>query len=231
MKNIAVRFFVLFCLSLCAVSQNAFADDKVVMGYFSTDSQENFEKKIKPLFDEFKGSCKNCEIVNLTPYDEKGVYSKKDVLEKLKSPTPDVSFYFFSWNEKATDQNKDLVTALGEKSDASKLVISPTGQAHDGESGLPLSRTVMGQAKDVVILGEITERDRLLPQSYFGPEMLTAIRPPKEYIGQGMGAFYFASRLTAAWNRRKPAEWLQHFKTKKMKSRKIWLETEDLLGR
>lgn len=209
MKNIAVRFIAfsfLFC-AVAAVSTKALAEDKVVIGYFSQDKQEDFEKKVKPVFEQFKGSCKNCELVNLTPYDDKGNYSEKDLLEKVKNPPADMSFYFFTWNKKATPQNQDLVTALGEKVDSGKLVISPTGQAAEGEPGLALARTVMGQAKDVIIIGEIIGNERIMPQSYFGPEMLTAIRPPKEILGQGYGPLYFATRLASVWSKRKPAEW------------------------
>jgi len=234
MKNIAVRFAALSFLvcGFWTFSAPVFAaDDKVVIGYFSTDKQEDFEKKIKPVFEAFKEKCKNCELVNLTPYDEKGNYSEKDLLEKVKNPPPEMTFYFFSWNKKTSPQNQELIAVLGEKVDSGKLVVAPTGHAAEGETGLPLSRTVMGQAKDVLIIGEITGNERILPQSYFGPEMLTAIRAPKEYAGQGYSPLYFATRLAVAWNKRKPAEWLQHFKMKKLKSRKIWLDADDLLGR
>lgn len=235
MQNIALRliaFSLLFSVT-ATVSVNAFAadDSKVVIGYFSTDKQEDFEKKIVPVFESFKGNCKNCELVNLTPYDDKGNYSEKDLLEKVKNPPPEMTFYFFSWNKKASDQTKELIQTLGEKVDSGKLVIAPTGHAAEGEPGLALSRTVMGQAKDVVIIGEIIGNERMMPQSYFGPEMLTAIKAPKEYQGQGYSPLYFATRLAAVWNKRKPTEWLQHFKTKKIKSRKIMLDEYDLLGR
>src|SRR5207253_6862339 len=147
------------------------------------------------------------------------------------NPPAEMSFYFYSLNKKATEQNIDVVSVLGDKVDGGKLVNAPTGQAAEGESSMPLSRTVMGQAKDVIIIGEITGNERMLPQSYFGPEMLTAIRAPKDFAGQGVGPLYFASRLASNWSKRKPAEWLQHFKTKKIKSRKIWLDADDLLGR
>lgn len=233
MKNIAVRLIAVSFLFMGVFGglRHAQAEDKVVVGYFSTENQEQFDKVVKPLFEEFAAKCKNCEILNLTPYDEKGAYSEKDVVAKLKAAEPAVTFYFFSWNKKTSEASKELIAALEEKVASGKLVLSSAGHAAQGEPGVPLSRTVMGQAKDVVIVGEVTERERLLPQSYFGPEMLTAVRAPKTYIGQGHSPLYFASRFAAVWNKRKPAEWLQHFKTKKLKTRKIWLETEDLLGR
>lgn len=236
MRYIAARFFLWSlscCLGASLVLPKAHAEEKTTMvGYFTAESQDTFEKKIKPFFDANKSPCKTCELVNLTPYDEKGNYSEKDLVDRIKKAPPEITLFFISWNRKYTDQNKDLVDALTEKTEAGKMVISPTGYPPEKEPSMPLSRTVMGQAKDIIILGELTDRDRLHPpQSYFGPEMLTAIRPPKEYIGQGMGPLYFVSRLAGAWSRHTPVEWLQHFKTKKMKSRKIWLEVDDLLSR
>jgi len=234
MKNIALRFIVFLFLFATVFAPNSHAqaeDTKIVVGYFSNENQENFEKKIKPFFEEYRGRCKTCEISNLTPYDEKGAYNEKALLEKIKNLPPDIHFILFSWNKRAGDQNKDLIALLGEKVESGKLVIAPTGIAAEGEAGVALSRTVMGQAKDVIIIGDALERERLSPQSYFGPEMLSAIKAPKDYVGQGYSPLYFAARLASVWNKRKPNEWLEHFKTKKMKSRKIWLDADDLLGR
>lgn len=238
MKNFAVRSFIsralpslVFGLAILSATP-AFSDEKVVVGVFTTESQADFDKKIKPVFDDFKNSCKSCEVLNLTPYDDKGNYSEKGLVDKLKNPPAEVSFFYFDWNKKnAADQNAALIAALSEKADQGKVVVSPTGQAKEGEQGAPLTRTIMGQARDVVIIGEITDRDRMLPQSYFGPEILTALRPPKSYIGQGHSALYFAARLAANWNKRKPTEWIPHFKEKKQKTRKLWLDADDLVGR
>lgn len=246
MKNIAVRSLMnrlvqnfaglgatlLIAAFVIITASTAFADEKVVIGVFTTETRENFDKKIKPAFDDLKGTCKNCEITNLTPYDDKGVYSEKGLIDKIKNAPAEVSFFYFDWNKKTSgDQDKALITLLGEKNDQGKIVISPTGQAKEGETGAPLGRTVMGQARDVVIIGELTDRDRMLPQSYFGPEILTALRPPKAYLGQGHAALFFASRLAGNWNRKKPTEWIPHFKATKLKSRKLWLDSEDLVGR
>lgn len=233
MKNTAMRFIALFLILLGLVpSHRVLAESApTVVGYFSLEGQDQFEKNIKPLFNEFKGACKTCEIVNLTPYDEKGSYAEKDLLAKIKTPPVAVQFFLFSWNKRVNEQNKELVSVLGEKGESGTLIIAPTGQAAAGEPGVALSRTIMGQAKDVIIIGEALERERLLPQSYFGPEMLTALRAPKNYVGQGYSPLYFAARLAGIWDKRKAGEWVQHFKSKKLKSRKIWLDADDLLGR
>ncbi len=229
MKNIALRFVSIFVAFV--YFQQAFAESKVVVGYFSTESMDHFEKNVKPLFEEFKGGCKACEIVNLTPYDEKGGYSEKDLLEKIKKDSSGADFYLFDWNKIVNDQNRNLTAILVEKISSGKLVLSATGHAAQGETGSPLSRTVFGQTKDAIIIGEITGRERMLPQSYFGPEMLTALSVPKEHEGRGVSPLYFSGRWAAVWAKKSPEEWLAHFKAKKMKSRKIFLDTNDLLVR
>jgi hypothetical protein len=239
MNNIAMRF-TLFSLLMMSFLLNFFGvqearaaapDPKVVVGYFSTEPAEKFEKEIKPLFEEFKGSCKNCEIQNLTPYDEKGAYSEKDLLDKVKAAPGEVSFFFFDWNKKITDQDRPLAKLLGEKIEAGKPVLAATGQALPDQPGSALSRTLMGQTPNAIIVGEVTGRERMLPQSFFGPEMLTAISAPKEHQGKGVGPLYFAARWAAVWTKRSATEWQSYFRTKKAKSRKIFLEVGDLLGR
>ena len=230
MKNTALRFICIFILTSPALGV-AQSDSKTTVGYFSTANQENFDKHVKPLFDEFKGKCTACEVVNLTPYDEKGIYDPSKLVEKLKSTPDQVAFFYFDWNKKMFEADRPLIALLSEKIAAGKLVLAPTGQAATGEPGTPLSGTVMGQTKDAVIIGETIGRERLLPQSYFGPEMLTAIYAPKEHDDKGVGPLYFAGRWAAVWQKRTPKEWLSHFRIKKQKSRKIFLDSNDLLNR
>src|SRR4051812_42676387 len=111
MRNSAARFLksVVFVNSIVAgvivssvFSTTVFAAEskKVVVAYYSKDGVENFEKKIKPLFDEFKGDCKSCEIVNATPYDAKGNFNESEMAAKLSSPPEGTAFYLFDWNQK-----------------------------------------------------------------------------------------------------------------------------------
>lgn len=226
MKNIALRFISIFFL--CSTVQ---AETKTTVGYFSTAHQENFEKHVRPLFDEFKGKCNSCELVNLTPYDEKGSYDAAKLAEKLKTVPTEIAFLYFDWNKRIIEADRALIILLNEKIARGQLILAPTGQAATGEAGSPLSGTVMGQTKDAVIIGETIGRERLLPQSYFGPEMLTAVYAPKEHDDKGVGPLYFAARWASVWTKRTPSGWLLHFRTKKMKSRKIFLDVGDLFGR
>jgi hypothetical protein len=61
--------------------------------------------------------------------------------------------------------------------------------------------------------------------------MLTAIRPPKEYLGKGLGPAFFVSKFAQNYSRKLPHDWLVHFRTQKMKSRKIWPQVDDFFSR
>ncbi|RYZ83458.1 MAG: hypothetical protein EOP06_19930 [Proteobacteria bacterium] len=239
MRNSAVRFLQkvgLLKLFICGfvlgsapvATVHAAETNKVVVAYFSKDGQENFEKKIKPLFEEFKGDCKSCEIINATPYDAKGNFNETDMATKLKSPPEGTSFYLFDWNQKTNDVNRGWTEILEQKIQAGIPVLGSTGHAAPDEPGSPLSRTVFGQISGAIIIGEVTGRERMLPKSYFGPEMLTAIAAPSQHQGKEVAPLYFAGRWASSWSKRSAQEWLTHFRTKKQKSRRIFVDMNDL---
>jgi hypothetical protein len=107
------------------------------------------------------------------------------------------------------------------------VVVATTGAAGADQSTLPLNRTVVGQVSGILIIGELVERDNLLAKSFFGPEMLTAVRPPKEFMGQGHGPLLFASRLAVNWSKKDKSEWPGYLKSTREKSRKLWPSIED----
>ena len=203
--------------------------DKIIVAYFTQRSSTDFEKNIQSLFVGHDGNCKNCEIVNETPYAKDGSLDMTALVDKVKSLTADqVSFLFFDFNLKAVEANKALVEALNKKADENLILISSAGIPADGDASGPLSRTVIGQVHNAVIIGELSEKDRLMPaNSFYGPEMLTALRPPKELLNQGEAPLLFTAALAQHWTKRKPQGWLDYFKNKKMRNRRIWLEFGD----
>lgn len=212
------------------LSLSCHASSRTLVGYFSKESVDNFEKKVKPFFTQYS-SCKDCEIVNLTPYNEKGEFDELKLQEKIASLPEDLDFVFFAWNEKSTDKNADLVKNLNLLVQNGKLVVAPAGVPLANDSSCPLNRTLMGQVQDSIIVGELTERDRLLPQCFYGPEMLTAVRPPKDLLGQGYAPLLFVSKFAGSWSKRKSTEWVAYFHQKKAKSRRLWPELEDFFPR
>jgi hypothetical protein len=214
--------FSMFSGAVAAVPSN-----KTTVIYFGQAKAEEFESKVKPFFDE-KARCKNCELVNYTPYTKEGTLDVAALQERIDSLPSNTSFVFFDFNLKANDANKALIETINKRADLGLLVVGSAGAPKEHESSGPLSKTVLGQVRGALIIGELGDRDRLMPSGFYGPEMLTAIRPPKDMIGQGYSPLLFAATLADKWDKRSGSEWGEYFRTKKMKTRKIWLELGDL---
>lgn len=201
---------------------------KITVGIVSGESKESFESKVAPFFKSQWSQCNFCELKNLSRYDEAGKLDAKTLVSQLELTSDDISFLLIdvNWKYRAED-HKGLVDFLKKKTQAGVLVLGTTGYPKEGESSASIAKTVLGQIPDVVILGEINDRERLALTSYYGPEMLTAVKPPRDYMGQALGPAYFAARLAQNFSRRMPQDWLSHLRSQKIKSRKIWPQVED----
>ncbi len=216
-------------VTLCwgaALSHAAVPSGKTTVIYFGQQKQADFDTKIKPVFDS--QACKSCELVNYTPYTKEGTVDMAALQERIESLPDNASFVFFDFNLKVNEHTKDLVDLLNKKTAKGLVIVGSAGSPKVNEASSPLSRTVLGQVKDALIIGELGEKDRLIPTAFYGPEMLTALRPPKDKIGQGYSPLIFAANLADRWQRHSPQEWTEHFKNKKAKSRKLWLDLNDM---
>lgn len=201
----------------------------IVVGYFSLEPKDQFEQKIKPNFDKLTKICGVCEISNLTPYDDKGQAALSEFAKVLKKLPENVKILFFDFNLKRNEISDEVVEILSRYASQGPLVVAASGVPRDGESSRPLSKTVFGQVKSAFVIGELGERDRLVsPQGFFGPEMLMAVRPPKEMRNQNLGPLLFTSKLASNYSRKTPEQWVSYAKQKKEKTRKIWLELDDI---
>lgn len=225
----AMAVIVLLTASCGATwAQAAVPAKKTTVVYFGQMKNEEFESKVKPLFAEKIGSCKSCELINFTPYTKEGEVDGAALKERIETLPADTSFVFFDYNMRVNEQNKGVLEALNKKADAGLIVVGTAGAPKTAEASGPLSRTLLGQVHGALIIGELAERDRLMPTGFYGPEMLTALRPPKDMMGQGHSPLLFAAALAEKWPKRTSQEWADYFRTKKMKTRKIWLELGDL---
>ncbi|WP_295900015.1 hypothetical protein [uncultured Bdellovibrio sp.] len=209
-------------------AQAALPPTKTTVIYFGQQKAEDFELKVKPVFEEKVRPCKSCEIVNFTPYTKEGAVDLEALHERVESLPVGTSFVFFDFNMKVNEANKDLIETLNKKADSGLMIVGTAGIPKTSEASGPLSRTVLGQIHGAIIIGELGERDRLMPTGFYGPEMLTALRPPKDMLGQGYSPLIFAAALAENWQKRSSSEWVEYLKNKKMKSRKIWLELGDM---
>ncbi|WP_415061974.1 hypothetical protein [Bdellovibrio sp.] len=228
LKSVLAGTFMIVASCGATWAQAALPSGKTTVIYFGQQKAEDFETKVKPLFAEQARPCKSCEIVNYTPYTKDGAVDMEALRERISSLPQGTSFVFFDFNMKVNDHNKELVEVLNKKAEAGLVVVGTAGAPQAKEASSPLSRTVLGQVHGALIIGELAERDRLMPTGFYGPEMLTALRPPKEIMGQGYSPLIFAAVLAENWQKRSSQEWVEYFRSKKMKSRKIWLDLGDM---
>ena len=216
--------------AMCCVgawAQASVPSGKTRVVYFGLQSQADFELKVKPIFDTAAG-CKSCELVNFTPYTKDGAVDQEAMNERIDELPADTTFVFFDFNTKANEGNKDLLEALNKRADSGLLVVGAAGVPKANESSGPLARTILGQVHNAIIIGELGDRDRLQPTGFYGPEMLTALRPPKDKLGQGYSPLLFAANLADHWGKRSGSEWAEYLKGKKAKNRKIWMDMNDI---
>jgi hypothetical protein len=200
----------------------------ILVAYFSPNAKTQFDSKIKPQFAKQTSLCGTCQIVDLTPFDEKGEFAPEKMESVLKQLPENVKILFFDFNLKRGSLSDAAMALLNQDAAKGPLVIAFAGLPKSNEASRPLNKTVFGQVQDALIIGELEDRDRLSPQGFFGPEMYTAIRAPKELQGQELGPLLFTSKLAANYSRRPASDWVAYFKAKKTKNRKIWLELGDL---
>jgi hypothetical protein len=193
----------------------------------------DFDSKISMAIKSDWSSCSQCELVNLTSYDDKGAFDLAKQSTKLDAEASNIKIILLTWNERYLESHAAFVASLRKLLTGGALLVMPAGLAEPGSPSVQLSKTIAGQIPGAIIIGELTTNERLLPASYFGPQMLTAIRPPKDQPTESMIApLLFASRLAKSWNRRGSAtEWVEYLNTKRNKSKKIWLALEDFFPR
>jgi hypothetical protein len=199
--------------------------------YFSNQKNEVFESRVKPFFAKQAGECKSCQIVDWTPYDDKGEFKPELLKEQIEKIPEENAILFFDWNEKADSKNEFMTELLSQKIQKGMLVIANAGVAKPNAPIIPLNKSIFGRIQDVVIIGELEGRDVLPAQGFYGPQMLTAVRPPKDIKGQGFGPLLFVSRFTMSSAKKAASEWLTHFRERKAKSRGVWPEMEEFLPR
>ncbi|MEN0058319.1 MAG: hypothetical protein AAGB31_05755 [Bdellovibrio sp.] len=227
LKKIWMLCFIGVFSCVATWAKAAVPQEKPTVFYFGLQSAADFESKVKPLFNE-RTRGRGCEIVNHTPYTTDGQVDIPALKAKLESLSGQMGFIYFDFNLKVNESTQELVALLNKKTEGGMVVVGSAGVPSKAEASGPLSRTILGQTQGALIIGELGERDRLVPMGFYGPEMLTAVRPPKDLIGQGYAPLIFAAALAQNWNKKSGENWVEHFRQKKQKSRKIWLDLGDL---
>ena len=202
-----------------------------VLGVVAPVKRSDFEEKIQSFFKEQLKNCAVCEVKNLTPYTEKGELDRAALAAAIEKAAGQVQILFISWNEVTTPENQGVLDALKKVGKDNVLIVGPAGEPAGEGPSHPLSRTWLGQVPDAVIIGELNDKESLARKSFYGPEMLTAVKPPKDGVDGVVTPSYFVARLTKQWNKKTEAEWVSHFRSRKSLSRRIWPGLDEFFGR
>lgn len=236
-KGIAILIFAIImgcclgCFSAVWASSQAYLTMPTSVAVFSGEDKSVYESKVEPILKEETKNCSGCSFKNMTPYNSEGKMNLSDLAAQIEAAGSSSSFIYVNWNAKVTDETKPALEALKKISKAGLIIVGSAGLAKEAEPTLPLNKTVLGQVPGAIIIGELGDRERMHVQSFFGPEMLTAIRPPKDYLGQGLVSAFFAAKLATQWNKKPSKDWLSHFLSTKSKVRRIWPDLDDFFGR
>ncbi len=204
----------------------------IIVAVIEENSKTDFEVKSLPILNGQMKNCSFCEIKNFSPYDKEGNFDSKGLEAAIASVQGSSGFLYLGWNRPVTEDYRKLIASLKGLAMSGVLIVGSAGTAGLDLPTTPLNRTVLGQIPDLIIIGELKERETLVQQSYYGPEMLTAIQPPKEFMNQGKVTLFFVAKLAQNWNKRPSSfEWLSHLKITKAKSRKLWPSIEDFFRR
>lgn len=218
----------IFVIALLLMS-SAVKATQVTIGFLAFSELEASE--VKALIPRAQQVCRNCDFKDLTPY----TFDKKIDEEKLASffnEKPSVDLLVFLDNPRLTQKNQVWQEVLKKWIAQGQLIVSSAGKKSESEVGtVSLSQTVFASIPGVIIIGELEGRDVLKKTSYFGPQMLTALRTQrsefKNHPAFWWGAFW-GQQLPSS---KTPAEWEQMFTKNKLSTKTLWPQLELLFNR
>ncbi len=193
--------------------------------YFSKDTTEVFNKDIQPLIKKWSDSA-NMDI-SFVSFAEKNSDSTEKMIAKIKAIPEDTKIIVLGWNEKKNADRTKVIDEFNKLTQKGVMFVAAAGVPQPGEGSCDLAKTLWGSVDRAVILGELQDSERLVPMCFYGPEMLTALRLPDQE--KGRAPLYFVSHLLKKWNKNTSEQWLAQFRKKKMKSKKIWPEMNELI--
>lgn len=202
--------------------------DAIKVAYFGLESPQDFEQKIKPVFYQNLRHCNRCELVNHTPYEKDGSIDKTAFVDAVEELPNQVKMIFVNFNEVLNKENQEFRAELLKKANEGVLLVGAAGAPIEGSPSAPLHRTLLGSMNKIAIVGDMGARDRLYPASaFYGPELLLAVRPPKDLLEKGLGPVIFSARWASELKEAAQKDWYNYFSEVKVRSRKLWMDVSD----
>lgn len=224
-----VILFALTILFMELFSFTTFAQNEPkILSILSSLSRAETETRYLEFFkNEFKG-CSLCEIHFVTVYQESGEVDWQKTRIELEKLALKRSVLLLTWNEKVNAENQKLVLVLKLLAEKGLIIIGPSDVPKENLPSAALSRTVLGQVSKALIIAELNEKESLVERGFYGPEILTALRPSKESLTQGFSAAGFAARLILDFDKRPNQDWIDFLKNRKLQSKRIWPNLDEM---
>jgi hypothetical protein len=227
MVGVIAGIFIGICAS-AEISGAQKLDSKLgKVAFIGNVTKADFEAKVLPFY-RTVAHCDKCEIVNLTPYSENSEVDFEKLWTTVLSVPGEYSIIYLHWNEPTNQKSEALIDQINDKLTQNVVMVGYAGQPRSAGPTIPLNKTILGQIHQALIVGELTERERLLPQLFWGPEMITAVKPPLAYLEQGLSPLLFVSTLAKKIHLRKSQDWPDHLRLRKSKNKKLWPDINDL---
>lgn len=219
-----------------AVTQVSSADDEKkktdvknanLLVYFTHKDQDEVEE-LKPLIRPLSSKCAKCEISIVSIAFRGSAIDLKDLQKKVSDVPDNAKMVVFDFNLRDTADTQFWSQQLRKLQDKGVLIISSTGRALESDIPLFLNKTVLGQNQKIILIGELSEKERMWPLSHFGPEILTALKLPDQYSGQDLAGLYVALRILPKVQQKSMEDWVTQLSDKKFKTKKIWLDLDEI---
>lgn len=204
-----------------ANSETVLAESREVsIAFVSPMAESEFNTQVKPFFERSK-SCTLCSLVFVQK-------PKEEIWQSLLELPKKFSVIYVPYNEALKESDRNLPEKIQKVlRENSSLLVGFAGLPLESQNSGPLKRTFLGQIPQALIVGELTERERLLPRMYYGPEMITAIKPKDPSSFPGASGLVFVSQLARNLHLRSSEEWPEYLRNRRAKNKKLWPEIAD----
>ena len=225
-----IATFIASIVLLISFVTQAQAGETVVVGFISHESQDFYERVVKPYWHQISNGS-SVELISLTPFNSKGEVDFEQLAVAIQNAPASMRSIYVHWNEKYEPMHDKWLAALRKKTDLGTRVAFFAGMAKPGLRTVPLSKTLASQVPKALILGELVERERLSPQHFYGPELFSAFQISAMAGATGLAPLNFVSRWAAQNPTTNLDQSLYDLRKKKMKSLRLWPTTDDFFGR
>lgn len=204
--------------------------DAVVVGFISNESQDFYERVVKPYWQQISNGS-SVELISLTAFKSNGEIDLDKLAVAIENAPSSMRSIYVHWNEKYDAIHDKWLAALRKRTEMGTRVAFFAGMAKPGLKTVPLSKTLASQVPKALILGELVEKERLPPLHFYGPELFSAFQVNAMAGATGLAPLNFVSR----WALQSPTtnldQSLYELRKKKMKSLRLWPTTDDFFSR